>query len=429
MSLASFAGWRGTLLALVAGSALPLAFAPLNLHPLGPLSVAGLFLLWTAATPRRAAILGYAFGLGMFTVGATWVYISFLKFGGIPVWMGVLLTVGFVLIMAVYPALAGYVANRWFRGEITLRLLLIYPLLWTAAEWLRGWLFTGFNWLNLGSAQIETPFAGFVPIFGGYGVSAVVAILAGALACLVVRERARQGWAVAVIFGLPIMGGLLNQVAWTEPSGPPLRATLVQGNVPQEEKWQRSGLNVSLHSYLDLSRANWDSAIVVWPETAIPAFRHRVEESYLQPLSEEAGEHGVSLLLGVPVRADDSSEYFNSMIALGAGQGRYDKRHLVPFGEYLPMKSALAAIVDFLEIPLSDFSSGDDLQSLPTLAGYPVGVSICYEDAYGREVAEALPQAQILVNASNDAWFGDSLAPPNTCKSPACGRWKPGVIC
>jgi apolipoprotein N-acyltransferase len=205
----------------------------------------------------------------------------------------------------------------------------------------------------------------------------------------------------------------LSGLKWTEPVGEQLRVVLIQGNIPQERKWKLEQLRPTLDLYIDHTLANWDRDLIIWPETAMPAFRHQLEEDVIRPLSEVAREQRSQLLVGIPVWERGQRRSFNAMLALGINEGAYYKRHLVPFGEFMPMKWLLEPLVEVLQIPMSDFAAGDDEKKpLLTLAGYAAGISICYEDAFGEEVIEALPEAAFLVNASNDAWFGDSLAPP-----------------
>lgn len=396
---------------LLAGALLPLAFAPVEWVALSFLAPAVLFLLWLHASPRRALRLGLVFGIGCFLVGASWINVSIAQFGGVTHAFAAVVTALFVLIMAAYVALAGWCANRFFRSSPIARLLLVYPVLWTAFEWLRGWLFSGFNWLNLGTGQLDWPLGGVAPVLGVYGVSAAVAFTAGVLVCVMVASSRGRLWAVTGAVILWSGAGLLRGVEWTEPAGPPLKVSLVQGNIAQSAKWKPSHREFQLELYRDLTREHWDSALIIWPETAIPAFYHRVALSYLASLREEAVAQGADLLLGIPYAERGTGAMFNSMLKLGTEQELYHKRHLVPYGEYMPMKPLLAPLLRFLAVPMSNFSSGSADQRPVTLAGYPVGVSICYEDAYGREVIRSLPQAAFLVNASNDAWFGDSLAP------------------
>ena len=203
----------------------------------------------------------------------------------------------------------------------------------------------------------------------------------------------------------------LQQVGWTRPAGEPVRVSLLQGSIPQAQKWRRAMRVPSLNLYLEMTAAAADSRLVIWPETAVPAFASEVEDSLLVPLDAALREQGRDVLLGI-VDGDPEGDYFNAMLSLGAsGRDHYHKRHLVPFGEYLPFDRWTRPILDFIEIPMSDFKAGGDGRPLVTLAGHPAGIDICYEDAYGAEIIRALPEAAFLVNASNDAWFGDSLAP------------------
>jgi apolipoprotein N-acyltransferase len=222
----------------------------------------------------------------------------------------------------------------------------------------------------------------------------------------------RRYAATAGLALLWVAGFLAGRVDWTTPAGAPLRASLLQGNVEQRLKWRPDELRPTLELYVTLTDEARDSRLVVWPETAVPALAHLVDDSLFKPLEEEARAAGRDLLIGVPIEESDE-RYYNAMLALGAsGRDAYYKRHLVPFGEFLPLKPLLGPLLDFLKIPMSDFSAGSRKEPpLLTLAGYPAGISICYEDAFGEEVREGLPAAAFLVNASNDAWFGDSLAP------------------
>jgi len=271
---------------------------------------------------------------------------------------------------------------------------------------------TGFPWLALGYSQIGWPLDGLAPVLGVYGVSWGVALSAGALVLTAELSGRRRFYPLLGAAVLWLAAWAVGTLTWTQPAGEPLRVSLVQGNVPQELKWQPKQLLRTLELYLTLTDAHWDSDLIVWPETAVPTLAHRVEASFLAPLAERAREHDSEILLGIPVLDPQTDLYYNAMLTLGGERASYYKRHLVPFGEFLPLKGLLGPVLDWLKIPMSDFSSGDGgNKPLVPLLGYQVGVSICYEDAFGEEVVEALPEAAFLVNASNDAWFGDSLAP------------------
>jgi apolipoprotein N-acyltransferase len=174
-------------------------------------------------------------------------------------------------------------------------------------------------------------------------------------------------------------------------------------------KWLADMRQPTLDHYSTLTRAHWDSDLVIWPETAIPLFSHQAL-TFLEAMTAEAALNDTDLLVGLVHQDQESGSYYNSMVGLGVDGGRYDKRHLVPFTEYLPFKSVLAGLVDVLDVPMSDFSAGTSSQPL-RFAGQDIGISICYEDAFGEEVIRSLPQASLLVNASNDAWFAGSIAP------------------
>lgn len=407
-------GWRGDLLALAAGLALPLAFAPFDLFPLAVLSPALLFLLWQHATPREAFRRGYVYGAAMFGLGVSWVFVSMYDNGGVGLALSLFLTSFFVLFLALFPALLGYVLARCFphadpRAQ-RLKLLVIFPAGWVLAEWVRGWFLTGFPWLNLGYSQIDAPSAGVAPVLGVYGVSLLIAVSAGALA-LLVREAGR--WRAAAALTLVLLWGgaaALNSVSWVQPAGPPLRVSLLQGNIPQDLKWLWDLREPTMQLYADMTRASWHSDLIVWPETAVPALYSQVED-YFDGLAVEAREHGSELLIGVIHEQPDGS-YYNAMVSIGGAERQfYYKRHLVPFTEYLPMKELLGGLVRFMQVPMSDFSAGTSAAPL-AVAGQHAGISICYEDAFGEEVIQALPRATLLVNVTNDAWFGDSIAPP-----------------
>ena len=394
------------LLAFVAGALTVLGFAPFGFGILPVFALALLFFLWR--NPARAGLnawSGYAFGLGLMGFGVFWIRISIAQFGGVPLALAVVITLVFILFMASYYALAGWLSER-LRGESdVVWLVLVLPGVWVLMEWLRGWLFTGFPWLALGYSQIDLPLAGYGPITGVFGISLVLALSAGLL----------NLWprlpAVLCLLALWAGGLGLQQLAWTEPAGEPIRVSLLQGNIPQEQKWQRAMRVPSINRYLEMTGSVPDSRIVVWPETAVPAFDSEVESTLLVPLHEQLRAQQRDVLLGIVAGRDDA-DYYNAMMSLGvSGRDHYHKRHLVPFGEFLPFDEWTRPVLDFLHIPMSDFSPGGDGKPLVTLAGYPAGIDICYEDAYGNEIIRALPEAALLINASNDAWFGDSLAP------------------
>ncbi|MBI5041638.1 MAG: apolipoprotein N-acyltransferase [Gammaproteobacteria bacterium] len=402
--------------AFLLGAVVPFAFAPFEVFPLAVLAPVLWLLLLRGTTPGRATRLGFVFGLGMFGVGVSWVYISIHYFGHspLPAAIGVMLLL--VAYMSLFPAALAYVGARSRARGAVLPVLLL-PAGWALAEWLRSWLFTGFAWLNIGYTQIDSPLAGYAPLLGVYGVGWLTLLSAGLLVwALTATGRAR--WLSPLLLIVLWAGGAqLKHKDWTQVAGAPLRVSLIQGNVPQDEKWDPDQQVATLEKYLTLTRGEWSRQtqhrldLVIWPETAIPAFQHQVADNFLAPLTEEARRVGTDLLTGIPVLDRERWEYYNAVISIGQEEGAYYKHHLVPFGEYLPLRKILGTLLQVMPLPVADFNAGKLGQPLVRAAGYPVGVSICYEIIFGEEIITQLPQAAYLVNVSNDAWFGDSLAP------------------
>ena len=414
-------GWRSAVLSVLAGVSLPLAFAPINFSPLAFVSPAILFWLWLDSSPKYAFKTGYLFGLGFFGVGISWVAVSLYRFGNMGLVLSGLTTLIFVLLLALYPAILGWVGRRYL-GRLSrgFYLLLFLPAAWVLLEWVRGWLFTGLPWLHLGNSQTDSPLIGLAPVVGVYGISWALTFSAGVLVWVWLGSKSKRMVRLVTIAALWMTAGLLTSVEWSDDDGEPLTASLIQGNVPQNIKWRPEQRRPTIDLYTRLSRDRWDRDIVIWPETALPAYYHQAE-SFLQGLAREAKINGgATLLLGLPVlekasEGGSGSQYFNSVVRVGTGGDDvtqfYNKSHLVPFGEYIPLKALLGELLDLLRVPMANFSRGDTRQPLITAAGRSIGVSICYEDVFGEEVIRGLPEASLLVNVSNDAWFGDSLSP------------------
>lgn len=400
-----------TLLAAGAGGLAVLAFAPFGLFPLALVALAVLIELLSGTTPRRGFFVGWGFGIGLLGFGIFWVRISLNEYGNMAPWLAQLMTFLLVASMALYYGVAGALIARLDAGSRWRLPLLVFPALFVLSEWLRGWLFTGFPWLTIGYTQIDSPLSGLAPVAGVHGISLAVAVSAGLLwgtARWEGRARLAALTAVAVIW---ISGAALARVAWTSAEGKPFDATVVQANIPQSIKWEPDVRVPTLQAYLALTRANWDSEVIVWPETAVPDFLHQVRNAFIRPLQEEARERGTELVIGIPVMDLEAGAYYNGLLSVGSVEDVYLKRHLVPFGEFIPFRELLGPIADAFEVPMSDFSAGRARKPLLQVGSRLAGVSICYEDVFPGEVIEALPDAAFLINVSNDAWFGDSLAP------------------
>jgi apolipoprotein N-acyltransferase len=396
--------------AFVAGAAAVLGFSPVDFFPATLIALAVLVHLWVRApSPHAAFRLGFFFGLGLYGAGVSWVYVSLNRFGAMPMPLAAAATLGFCAFLALFPALAGWIQARIARDSaapLALRAALLIPAAWMLMEWPLSWFLTGFPWLAFGYTAIDDPLSGFAPVGGVYAVSLATAVAAGLVWC-VALDHAR--WIAAGALAVVLACGYgLRVTEWTAPVGEPLRVALVQGNVPQEMKFDPARYERTLDIYARLAEGS-DARLIVLPETAVPRFLDLVERPFLERLKAAAVRNGGDLLLGVPVRSA-AGDYLNSVISLGVSpSASYNKVHLVPFGEFVP--PGFGWIVRVLSIPLADFSRGAVKQRPIAVAGQRVAVNVCYEDAYGAEIIRQLPEATLLVNVSNVAWFGDSLAP------------------
>ncbi len=407
----------GDWIALASGLVLPVAFAPFYLGWSAPLSLAMLFLCWQDVSPRVAARRGMLYGTGAFLTGTYWLYISIHIFGNAPVLLALFLMLCLVLIKGAYHGLLGYVLVRFCRQQ-TAWFWLTLPAGWLLMEWLRGWLFGGFPWLSLGYSQTDTWLAGYAPVAGVYGVSLVVAFIAGLIAIILstnwgaggVNNRKPGFIALSALLSVLLAGAWLSSLQWTQADNITVRAALIQGAIPQDQKWLPEQREPTKALYLGLSREHWDADLVIWPEAAVPGLADRFED-YLSAVQIEAQQNNTEILLGILSIDRQNGRFSNSAMALTDTREFYFKRHLVPFGEYFPVPAFIREWMRLRNLPYVDFDAGDADQSPLTLAGQPVALSICYEDAYGAEQLVFLPQATLLVNISNDAWFGDSIAP------------------
>ena len=400
-----------SVVAFCAGLFAVLGFAPFPLFSLAVFALTALFAQWLQAKDARtAAWLGFCFGLSLFGAGTGWIYVALHDYGDMPFLLALPATALFSAFLALFPSLIGYAQARLL-APAWARVVMLMPTVWVLQEWLRGLLFTGFPWLAFGYSQAaSSPLAGYAPLFGVYGVSLTVAMSAGLLA-LVLHERwNRQGKAALVALALLWLGGAaLHQVEWTQAQGEPFKASLLQGNIPQELKFREDKLVGTLETYRRLVQQS-DARLTVLPESALPLLRDEVPENYAAILRYHVRRNGGDLLIGAFER--DHGMYYNSVFTLGTAESQsYRKNHLVPLGEFIPLRPALGWFInEVLNIPMSDLARGGIAQPPLNVAGQKIAVNICYEDAFGEEIIRALPEATLLVNVSNDAWSGNSHA-------------------
>ncbi|HRD66375.1 MAG TPA: apolipoprotein N-acyltransferase [Candidatus Competibacter sp.] len=399
-------------LVFAAGAAMPLAFAPFGFWPLAILLPVILLWGWDGATSRRAALRGGLFGLGMFGFGIYWIYISLHDYGNAPAPFAALATFAVVAVMALYPAVAGWLLGRWGPPPGPHRWLLFVPALWTLLDWVRSWLFTGFPWLAPGYSQIDSPLGQLAPYLGVFGIGWTVMLSAGLLWTALNRNgwRSRLGW-LGLLAALWFGAWGLGQTNWVEAAGSPLRVAVVQGNIGQDVKWEPGILDETLERYVQLSLPEHGHRdVIVWPETAIPAFYQDVLP-FLDALGEKARQDKVDYVTGIPTGSWETSIFHNSVISVGRSLAFYNKRRLLPFGEYLPLRWFFLFFRNWVTIPMADFLPGGPVQPLLRAGDQPVGVSICFEAVFGSDIRLDLPEATWLINVSNDAWFKDSTAP------------------
>ncbi len=390
------------MIAFLAGAASVFAFAPFGLEPLAFLTLALLIHFWIDAPPRRCAWLGFWFGLGLFGAGVSWVYVSLSRFGGMPPVLAGIATALFCAFLALFPAAAGWMQAR-IPAPAGIRACLLIPAAWVLFEWTLTWIFTGFPWLAIGYTAAGWPLQGYAPLGGVYAVSFVTVAIAGML-WLVAQHRPMFLIAIVAVVGV---GEALRHVEWSQKAGEPVSVALLQGNIEQEMKFRPERAATILLTYARLAEGT-RARLVIFPETALPAFLDRIDPAYLALLESVGKRNQGDLLVGVPFRRGE--EYYNSVVSLGTSPRQlYHKVHLVPFGEFVP--PGFGWTLSVLSIPLSDFSRGAPERAPLEVAGQRVAMNICYEDVFGAEMARSLPEATMLVNVSNVAWFGDSLAP------------------
>ncbi len=399
----------------IAGALCALSFAPFGWWPLEILALAFLFYqVGMDTNVRRSSLLGWAFGFGWSVGGVHWLYITMNRFGSMPA----LLAAAAVCVLAAYLGLFAGLATgaaTWLRKRFTMPvtsfLFLVLPAAWGLSEWTRGWFLTGFPWVASGYAQNTSPLAGFAPLAGVYGVGVMVAVCASAIAMLTQRKRMLGGAVLVITMGA---GFGLSTIAWTHPEGKPISVRLVQGNIAQDEKFDREHTAAALALYHGLATAA-PADLIALPETAITLLPINLPPDYLSSLQQFSSASGSYLMIGIPL-SDGPGKYANSVAAFAPSgqQYRYDKHHLAPFGEYVP--NGFRWFVDLLRIPLGEMTRGDPVQPPFALKDQLVQPNICYEDVFGEEIAlqlrDAVQTPTILLNVSNLAWFGESIAIP-----------------
>jgi apolipoprotein N-acyltransferase len=405
----------GLLAAAIAGALSLFSFEPFGWWPLQFVVLAYFFYqVGMGSSVRRATLLGWAFGFGWSVAGMHWLYIAMNRFGGLAAPLAAMGIVLLGLYMGLFGAFAAAGAT-WLRKRWTLPvpafLLLVLPVCWGVSEWMRGWVFTGFPWASSGYAHDTAPLGGFAPILGVYGIGVLVAVCA---ACLTMLTQRRKLPALGLFAALLLAGWGLKHIVWTHPAGKPLTVRLLQGDIPQQEKFDQAHLIDILVRYRDMMTAA-PADLIAAPETAIPVLARYLPPDYLAAFNDYAARTGSTFMFGIPL-GNGGDDYANSVAGIGPqGQAyRYDKHHLVPFGEFVP--PGFHWFTRMMDIPLGDMSRGAAVQPAFTVKDQRVLPNVCYEDVFGEEIArnlrEAAAPATVLLNVSNLAWYGESVAIP-----------------
>ena len=393
--------------AFIAGLLTNVAFEPAGVFPVVFLTLAVLFWIWSGSSAKICAWSGFVFGLGFFGFGIHWIYNSLHDFGSAAPALAAFMVLALVCVLSLLVAVCGYVQAR-FHTSIPIRCLAVIPASWVSVEWIRSWLLTGFPWLYSGYSQTDSWLSGWAPILGVLGVSFMVCLLAGALVCW-----ARQGFRVdifALVLVVVMVGYLGKSINWTTSSHSPINVAIIQGDVDILDKWDYRKALSNLNFYVKQSQALNNQDLVIWPEIAVVQTDKRLEKLQLWRMLMNLEP---DFLLGVVEEQADGqkSAHYNSAYGITNEIQKYRKRHLVPFGEFTPFRSLLGWLNEYIDIPESDFTSYKEIQEPLVLAGQPASISICYEDAFPQEFLGMLRQSTYLINLSEDAWFGQWLAP------------------
>ena len=427
---------RHYLISLVAGACMVLSFAPLGIFPIAFISPAFLFYLMLQTNRRGQLVgLGWAFGVGLFGMGASWVFQSMHNFAQAPVVLAGGLTFLFVLILALLIAFFGLIASFFTQSLLIVRLLFVFPAAWVFVEWCRGWFLTGFPWLYAGHTQIDTWLAQYAPIGGVLLVSWVTVLIAGGVVLLIAGPNAERVYTSGIpgahfmrveepfsnqcrFIGFTVIAALvaggwgLTQMSWVKDSGDSFRASLIQANITQDQKWLPEQRVPSVERYMEMTQANWDSDLIIWPETAVPGILAQYTDLVITPMHSQAVENNTKIVLG-GFHQTDEGHVLNSAMVVGEQNNMadiYSKRHLVPLGEYIPLLEYLQWLGRWMNIPFDNVTVGDS-DGLLSIGQYQAQMSICYEDAFGEEIVEDLPEADFLINITNDGWFSGSFQP------------------
>jgi apolipoprotein N-acyltransferase len=412
-------------LACLFGALLTLAYAPFSFWFVTFLSLTSFIYLLSNSLPTQGFKLGFAFGLGWFGAGMSWVHVSIADFGGVPLIGSLALMLLLSAYLALFPAISCKLITKYFNSKLW---PIALPFIWLFVEWIRSWLFTGLPWLSLGYSQIHGPLSGWFPVIGEFGVSGLSVLISTALAIwLTDKTWLPSTLMVAVLF---VSGLTLNQYQWAKPTGEAARIAMVQGNIEQALRWTPEQDQPTMDKYQNMTADHWQNDVIIWPEAAIPQLEP-VAAEYLNEMDNLAAQTNTGLITGIVNYNFETREAYNNLVGLGqkhadgpnnqgpsSGQYRYfhgnrfAKHHLLPIGEFIPLEDWIRGLAPIFDLPMSSFSRGDFQQTNIEAKGYHFAPAICFEIAFPRQISANLYyNTDFIITVSNDAWFGGSHGP------------------
>ena len=400
--------FNSSILNIGAGALIILAFAPWSWYPIAILALALVLPSWLKNTPKQAFKLGYLFGFSYSLGSSYWIYYSLHDYGQAPVFLATLSAILLAAILSLFFASLASLMSYYRRYPAICIYLLVFPILWIVMEWGRSVLLVGFPWNLLGQTLVDSPWRGILPIFGILGGSALVAICAGSVVYFFVLKGRGKMILASFLVVLLSASAALQSVEWTQATDGSLKVSVIQANIPQKLKFDRPYFEKLMNRYLSLSEQQMNTDLILWPETAIPIYADMFDKQ-IASLREQFDKKNTVLMTGIFYRDKEQGRRYNSLMNINDNRF-YHKQRLVPFGEYIPMRSLLEVFSKWIIIPMSDLHSAD-MTPVLDVSDYTAGISICYEVAFADDVTDSLPMADFLINISNDSWFGDSSAP------------------
>ncbi len=425
------------ILSIIGGALIPLSLAPFDVSIfsfIAPLIF--LYLCFSNFNIKKKLLLGLTFGLSQHLVGSSWIYVSIHNFGNANFILAGFLTFLFILTLSLYSILKISIISKYFCNKNIINVIIVFPFIWVLIDLLQSYLFTGFPWGFLGYAHLHTYLSGYAPIITVYGLTYLTVLIAAIFYYIfnnLTLSKIRTYYSVKnitlllLVLLLFLTGNSLSKYNWTKPYDKPIKIALIQGNIEQLMKWDENHFKHIIETYIELTKNVWNYDLIIWPENAI-TMPIPYSNILLNKLAEKTKEYNSNLILGLPEESlINKSIYYNIAILLNKNTyfqphtnennaQIYQKKHLVPFGEYMPFSNYLRGIIDFFDLPMSDFSQGPNKQDLFKLnlnnkSTVQIAPFICFEIAYPFTVIENSKKANIILTISNDTWFGKSLGP------------------